>query len=234
VRSHGQYCPVAKAAETLGDRWSLLLVRELLYGVSGFNEFERNLPGISRSVLAERLRRLERSGVVQRNVDHNGRTAGYFLTPEGRELDHVVQVLGDWAARWVLRDPQPLELDPDLVMLWISRHINVDRLPPSRVVVEFALSGCARRYWLVLQPDEVSLCLRHPGFDPDLVFSADLETLYRVYMGRVLLTEALQMQTVRIDGPPSLVRQAPRWFAWSSFAPAARHPAHEVSSSARV
>jgi DNA-binding HxlR family transcriptional regulator len=210
VRSHDQYCPVAKAAEALGDKWSLLMVRELLHGVNRFNQFERSLPGISRSVLAQRLRQLERAGVVQRRADPDGRTVEYHLTDAGRELHEVVQALGNWAARWILDDPRPSELDPDLLMLWISRHMHRDRLPSRRVVIEFALGSSNRHhYWLVLQTDEVSLCLKHPGFDPDLLVTADVAALYQVYLGRFSLADALHDDLLQVDGPPRWYESSP-------------------------
>ncbi len=214
---------MAKAAETLGDKWALLIVREMLYGVSRFNELERCLPGISRSVLAERLRQLARAGVIERSVAADGRMTTYRLTTAGRELGPVVQVLGEWAARWVLGDPGPSELDPDLLMLWISRHMNPDRFPDDRVVIEFELRSSRRpHYWLVLEPGAASLCLRHPGFEADLEVDADVAALYDVYLGRMTLADAERRGLVRFEGPSLLVRALPGWFAWSSFAPAVR------------
>lgn len=223
MRSHDQYCPIAKAAETLGDKWSLLIVRELLHGVTRFNEFERCLPGISRSVLAQRLRQLERDEVIEREVATDGRATRYRLTTAGHDLRGVVEVLGGWAARWIVNDPRPNELNPDLLMLWISRHMNLDALPPDRVVIEFELQSVRRpHYWLVLQPAEASLCLRHPGFEPNLRVSADVAALYEIYLGRRSLEDAVRDDLVRLDGLPALVRQLPRWFAWSTFAAASR------------
>ena len=88
--ANAQYCPVAKATEVLGDRWTLLIVREMLGGASGFNELQRGLPGISRSVLTDRMRGLERSEIVERRAGPSGRTLEYGLTPAGRDLEPVV------------------------------------------------------------------------------------------------------------------------------------------------
>jgi DNA-binding HxlR family transcriptional regulator len=224
MRSHDQYCPVAKGAETLGDKWSLLIVRELLHGVTRFNEFERGLPGISRSVLAARLRQLEHSGVIERRVGADGRSTRYRLTPAGRELRAVVDVLGSWAARWIIEDPRPRELDPDLLMLFISRNVRLEALPSHRVVIEFELESARRpHYWLVLlRPAESSLCLRHPGFEPNVVVTADVAALYEVYLGRRQLEDAMRDGLIRLDGPRALVRALPQWFAWSPFAEASR------------
>lgn len=213
--SYGQYCPVAKAAEVLGDRWTLLIVRELLAGAEGFNELERGLPGISRSVLAQRLRTLERRAILERAAPR-----GYRLTPAGRDLAGVIDRLGEWGATWAFADPHPEELDPDLVMGWIARHTDPERLPETRTVVQFDCRAPKRRYWLVLEPSEVSVCREAPGFDADLVVQADVEQLYGLYYGRTSIRDALAAGKLTVTGPASLRREFDGWFAWSAYVPA--------------
>jgi len=222
VVTYGQYCPVAKAAEILGDRWTLLIVRELILGAGGFNELVRGLPGISRSVLTQRLRALERAGVLERRTAAAGRTPGYRLTPAGRDLRSVVEAVGAWGATWALRDPLPEELDPALLMVWIARHVNHPALPPGRTVVQFDFRAPRRRIWLVLEPEEVSVCLQPPGFASDLVLTADTARLYGVYMGGVTLAEAVRNGAVTLEGPGRLKRAFGGWFEWSGFAPSVR------------
>lgn len=223
MRSYGQYCPVAKAAQILGDRWTVLIVREMSFGVSHFNEMERCLPGISRSVLTQRLRHLEHVGLVERHAAGAGRTVEYRLTAAGRDLKPVLRSLGEWAARWAFGDPEPGELDPDLLMRWISRHVALDQLPGRRIVAQFEFPvPRSRRYWLVLEPQESSVCLHDPGFDTDVFVTADTEALYGVYLGRSTLHNAMRDELVTVKGPPSLVRAFPRWFLWSAFAPTVR------------
>jgi DNA-binding HxlR family transcriptional regulator len=218
VRSYGQYCPVAKAAELLGDRWTLLIVREMLYGPLGFTAIERGLPGISRSVLASRLRRLQRDGIIERQPD--GR---YRFTTAGEALRPVVHALGDWVARWVLSDPSPAELDPELLMLFISRHVGREALPDGRTVIRFEFHGTpARRLWMTLERDDVSVCLNDPCLPVDLVVSSTVRDLFQVYMGRNTLAAALNDGRVRLDGPRWAVRGFHRWMRWSSFAEASR------------
>jgi DNA-binding HxlR family transcriptional regulator len=213
MKARDEYCPVAKSVEILGDRWCLLLVREMLRGVRHFNEMERSIPGISRSTLAQRLRHLEREGIIQRRVGPDGRGTDYLLTDAGRELGGVVGALNDWGVRWRIPDARPAELDPDGLMLWIRRHVALELLPARRVVVGFRLRARPpRSYWLVLQPGEVSLCPDHPGFHEDLQVTADPAVLYRVFLGQLPLTAATDDGGVRVDGPPSLVRGLPRWF----------------------
>ncbi|MGQ0842838.1 MAG: winged helix-turn-helix transcriptional regulator [Sporichthyaceae bacterium] len=218
MRPHNQYCPVAKAAEALGDRWSLLLIREMLGGVERFNELERALPGISRSVLAQRLKGLEHSGIVARRRDAAGRTVAYELTAAGRRLDPVIQVLGDWGAEELLGEPQPDELDPYLLALWYSRNVAAADRPARRVVVELVFTGKRRgRYWLVLQPDEVSLCAQHPGFPSDVVLTGPLRVLYEAYLGRGTVQGAVQRAEVSLEGPRRLTAQAVQWLGRSRY-----------------
>jgi DNA-binding HxlR family transcriptional regulator len=222
MRSYAQYCPVAKATEVLGDRWTLLIVREMLGGVTGFNELQRGLPGISRSVLADRMRGLERTEVIERRTGPSGRTLEYRLTPAGHDLEPVVQAIGEWGATWSFIDPRPEELDPDLLIVWMARHVDREVLPLDRTVVQFDFRNPKKRYWMVLEPSEVSVCLQHPGFDVDLEVSVDTATLYRVYLGRVELGGAMKARKLAIRGPRALQRGFNRWFTWSAFAPASR------------
>src|SRR5574341_1136817 len=129
MRSYAQYCPVAKATAILGDRWTLLIMREMLGGASGFNELQRGLPGISRSVLADRMRALERAEVIERRMGPKGRTLDYRLTSAGRDLEPVVQAIGEWGATWSFTEPRAEELDPDLLIVWMARHVDRQRLP---------------------------------------------------------------------------------------------------------
>jgi DNA-binding HxlR family transcriptional regulator len=231
MRSYAQYCPVAKATEILGDRWTLLIVREMLGGASGFNELQRGLPGISRSVLTDRMRTLERAEVIERRTGPRGRTLEYRLTPAGRDLQPVVQAIGEWGATWSFTDPRPEGLDPDLLIVWMARHVDHRRLPPARTVVQFNFRDPKRRYWMVLEPSEVSVCLQYPGFPVDLDVRVDTTTLYRVYLGQTELGGAIRAGQLEMSGAQTLQHGFGRWFTWSAFAPASRS-AHERRAAA--
>jgi DNA-binding HxlR family transcriptional regulator len=220
MNAYGQYCPVARAAEIFADRWTPLIIRELLEGMHHFNELDRGLPGISRSLLVQRLRQLEHCGVVERRVDPRSHTKEYHLARAGLELKEVVDVLGEWGARWAFADPKPSELDPVLLMWWVRRRINMDLLPERRIVVQFDFRGPGgRTLWLLLDRSDVSVCLKNPGFDTDLLVATDLAIFYRVWLGRIPLAQAIREDLIQIEGTTPLVRAFPQWLRLSVFAP---------------
>jgi DNA-binding HxlR family transcriptional regulator len=233
MRSYAQYCPVAKASEILGDRWTLLIVREMLGGATGFNELQRGLPGISRSVLTDRMRALERAEVIERRTGPSGRTLDYRLTPAGRDLEPVVQAIGEWGATWSFTEPRPDELDPLLLIVWMARHVDRRQLPPTRTVVKFDFREPDQRYWMVLEPSEVSVCLQHPGFEVDLEVTVDTGTLYSVYLGRAELRGAIRAGRLTFSGPRPLQRGFGHWFTWSAFAPASRSAEERRTAASR-
>ncbi len=219
MQKYHQYCPVARATEILADRWTPLIVRELILGSRRFNEIERGLPGISRSLLASRLRHLEESGVIERVAGARSKVAEYHLTQAGRELKAVIQALGGWGVRWAFGEPRPEELDAGLLVWKIHQRIDRALLPERRTVVEFDFTGPhGRRVWLLLQPRDVSVCVTPPGFDADLIVRADLASFYRVWLGHIEYDAAIRCGAVAVEGPPALARQLPRWFLWSPMA----------------
>lgn len=229
---YGQYCPVAKAAEILGDRWTLLIVRDLLTGTRHFNDLERGLPGISRALLAERLRRLEQMGVIEKIVHQNQRQrTEYQLTRSGEELRAIITALLTWGSRWAFQEPEEQELDPLLLLWWMRSRVCVDQLPERQVVVRFDFMGAvAGSYWLVLAPDDVSICLTDPGFPLDVLVKADIAALYQVWLGRLELADAQRQRRIEIDALPVLRQAFPHWFAYSVAADTVRAERHGLSS----
>jgi DNA-binding HxlR family transcriptional regulator len=206
----------------------------MLGGASGFNELQRGLPGISRSVLSDRMRALERAEVVERRTGPRGRTLEYRLTPAGRDLEPAVQAIGEWGATWSVAEPRREELDPYMLVVWMARHVDRQRLPPNRTVVKFDFRGPKGRYWMVLEPSEVSVCLQHPGFDVDLEVSVDTATLYGVYLGRANLGGAMGAGQLTMTGPRTLQRGFGHWFTWSAFAPASRSAEKRRAAASRL
>lgn len=218
----GQYCPLAKAAEILGDRWTLLIVRDLLTGAHRFGEIERGLPGISPTLLAQRLRLLERHGIIERRPRADGRPE-YWLTSVGQDLEPAVLGLGSWAARNFGREPSPDEMDCSVLMLWIERFLHVPLLPPGRQVARFDFTAPRRESrWLLIERGEATVCDEDPGREPTLLVTTDLRTLHNVFAGRVAMRAALRDGALRLDGEPEMIRAFPRWFGFSPFAEVTR------------
>ena len=220
---YGQYCPVARATEILGDRWTVLIVRELLADIGHFNELERGLPGISRSLLAERLERLVRTGVLERreaSAAGRGRAFNYRLTAAGQALQPIIDAMGAWGARFALGEPQPHELDPIVLLWWMRRRVAFDRIARELLVIGFEFRDARPpRSWLVVKPPkEASVCLKHPGFDVDVVVRGDIAAFYRVWLGRETLAAVLRRGEVRLEGAPADLRGFPGWFTWSPMA----------------
>jgi DNA-binding HxlR family transcriptional regulator len=227
MRAYGGFCPIAKALEVLGERWTLLIVRELLCGSHRFSEFRQGLPGIPRSLLAQRLRTLERAGVVERRVDATGKRSDYHLTPAGQELLDIVWGLGEWGQRWVNHTIGPADVDPQLLLWDMHRRVHLDRLPEQRIVVQFDFRGVRQQsYWLILERPEPSVCLHDPGFGIDLLVTAEVVARHRVWLGHLALAEAIDQRLITVDGPADLVSAFPTWLALNAFAgvrPAAAH-----------
>lgn len=201
--SFGQYCPISRAVEVLGERWSLLIVRDMLCGATRFNDIARGLPGISRSLLAKRLRQLERAGIVER-LD-----GGYELTEAGEDLRTVVFGLGEWGARWQFGEPRDAELDPELLMWWMHDRLDFSVFPDRRIVLEFEFRDQRRRVWIVNDAAGPSVCTVDPGFEVDVLTRADLAALYEVWLGRRELRAALRDGSIELLGQPALVRRFP-------------------------
>lgn len=228
-----QYCPVAMGTEIVADRWTPLILRELIVGAHTFGEIHNGIPQLSRSLLSQRLRRLESNGLLERREPAPGRPT-YWLTPAGEDLQDLIFGLGEWAIRWAyFRDPDEDQLDNTHLMWRFRRGVLRERVPHVRVVIEFAIvcpAGNTERIWLVIEPAAVDTCVRHPGFEVDLEVRTTSRELHRVWMGRVTIPGAVRAGTLEIDGPPALARAFPRWFSFSPFAPAIRKAATASAS----
>ena len=200
MTTYGQYCPISRSAELLGDRWTIHIVRDLLTGTSRFNELINGNPGLSRALLSRRLRQLISAGVVEHDDD-----GSYRLTASGRDLEPVVFGLATWGARWTFGEPEPDELDPDLLLWWLHRRLDPTKLPARRFTISVDFADHPKRYWIVVDHD-ASLCLADPRFEVDLAVRTDRTTLYRTYLGHVPLGEAHRMGRIDLQGSNASIR----------------------------
>ncbi|MGW3009953.1 winged helix-turn-helix transcriptional regulator [Streptomyces sp. NPDC001219] len=203
----GQFCAVARALEALGERWALLIVRELLLGERRFNDIQRGIPRISKTMLSTRLKELERAGVVVRGSD------GYTLTEAGAQLAPVLRELGSWAMHFDRRGLRPEHLDPDVLVWDIRRRVVPEHLPQEPTLVELRFAAHPKPYYLLARRPEVTLCTEDGGFPVALRIEADLEALTRYWLGETTWDRLLRAELVTLTGPSSLRRSFPGWFS---------------------
>jgi DNA-binding HxlR family transcriptional regulator len=222
MKGYGQFCPIAVACEIFAERWTPLILRELLAGARRFGEIRQCIPLISRALLAQRLRQLEEAGVVLSQPLPRGRAA--------EEFREVLDRLGEWGQRWGTAQFDPENLDLPLLMWNVSRRIDMERLPRRRVVVRFDFRAFPARCrgfrvcWLILEPHDTDLCLKDPGFDVDLVVTADAAAMAQVWTGAITFAQAVRAGGLKVDGPRDLVRSFPTWLLLSHFAHVERPP----------
>jgi DNA-binding HxlR family transcriptional regulator len=229
VWSYAQFCPIARGAEVLAMRWTLLIVRNLLLGCRGFNEIYEGLPGISRTLLTQRLRLLEHHGIVERVPAENGRGQGYRLTPAGEDLRPVCHALGVWGSRWL--ELRPVHYDAGMVLWALAKRIPTDQLPRRRAVVRFDVTdGERRRYWLLVQRPQPEVCVKASGFGIDLTVTTTSEWLAKWFTGRVTLGQAMRERLIEVEGPPALERTLASWGGLGTFAPYEPGPAPAVTA----
>lgn len=215
----GQFCPIARAAEILAERWTLLLLRDLLVGTTRFNDLRRAIPQISQSVLAQRLKSLQEAGLVNRALASDGRTWEYHLTQAGRETRPILELAGYWGQRWVHHRLTRDNLHPGALMWAVRMHIDAKQLPAGRTVIGIELSDLKkmRNWWLVVEDGTVDLCQEDPVHETDLIIRTDLVSLTRVYMGELPMSHAVSSGKIKLLGRSQLARSISRWFGTSKF-----------------
>jgi DNA-binding HxlR family transcriptional regulator len=231
VRTYGQYCPIARGAEIFAERWTPVIIRNLHLGCASYSEILAGAPGLSRTLLSQRLRQLERVGIVESAPKPDARGRYYELTSAGHDLFMVCQSLGEWGARWleIARE----HLDPFVALWSMCNALRRDQLPDRRVVIRFDFTGRPRheRYWLIIELGDTEICKTYPGFDEDLFITAEAEAFVKWHAGQLTWGQATREGRIRLDGTPSLVRAFPTWNARSMFAHI-RRASHTSTSSA--
>ncbi len=220
MKRYGQYCPIAKAAEILTERWTLLVLRELTMGTTRYNDIRRGVPLMSPSVLAQRLKTLELAGIVERYPGSNKRSHEYKLTPAGAELQPIIHAVGVWGQRWVRSRMDREDLDASFLMWDIRRNVKSSQFPARRIVIYFEFMDAKkgmRRWWLVVENGEVDLCLEDPSHDIDLVVTSDLRCLTQVWMGDIDLATAISTRKVKVEGDARLRKTIVQWLGPSPF-----------------
>jgi DNA-binding HxlR family transcriptional regulator len=220
LTDYGQFCPVAKASELLGERWVLLILRELLLGTHRYSDFQRALSRISPSMLTKRLKQLEQAGIIARKVQSGGKNYDYFLTPAGKELTPIVEHLATWGMRWARGQLSEDELDVEFLMWDIQRRLQTDKLPDGETILCFIFNDLTRfkNWWVVVRNGEVDLCTDNPGKDVDLYINSTLINLVQVWEGDIDIKIAQRKNLLKTQGNAQLAKTMPNWLGICLYA----------------
>ncbi len=221
---YGQFCPVAKASEIVGERWTVLILRELLLGTTRYNDFQRGLSRISPTLLSKRLKMLEEKGLVTRKRPSGARSHEYHLTASGRELEPMIELLAVWGMRWARGQMTEVDLDVEFLMCDLQRRLQTDQLPDGETVLCFEFDGQDQfsKWWLVARNGEVDLCSEDPGKEVDLYINSTVMNLASVWRGDIALATALRNKSVRTHGNVHLARTIKDWLGINRYADVAR------------
>ena len=233
MKTYGQYCPVARAADILGERWTLLILRDILGGARRFNEIRRGVPRMSPTLLSQRLKTLEAHGLINRR--NSGGTGGIYYEPTqaGLEVQPIIELYGAWGQRWVRNRLGDDELDVSQLMWYLRCGIDPRYFKAGRSVVCFMFTDRPRlrkvnwwvdKWWLIAAEDEVDLCAQDPGHEVELYVTSDLRTMTKVSLGDMSIRAALRNGAIELDGSRSLAEEFELWLPRSSFADVDRPP----------
>jgi DNA-binding HxlR family transcriptional regulator len=217
---YGQFCPIAKASEIIGEKWTILIIRELLMGGSRFNELQRGLAQMSPTILSRRLESLIDYGLVVKKRIPGQRGFQYLPTESCRELLPVIRSLADWGMCWARSNLREQDYDVELLMLYLKRSIVPEKLVGKETVVHFHFTDIKRlsRWWIVARRDEVDLCVSDPGKDVDVWFTTSVKTMVNIWMGESTYRQAIRNGSLKLVGNSALTRSVTDWMRNSEYA----------------
>jgi len=223
---YGQFCPIAKANEILGEKWTILIVRELIMGARRFSEFQRGLGDISPALLTARLKSLERDGLAVRRRISGQRGFEYYPTEACEALLPTLLAMGEWGLLWARHNLVDSDIDPELLMLYLERSIDPEKLTGNESTIKFKFRDLAGQqdWWLLVKERRVDLCLTDPGRDVDVYLACTLRTMHDLWMGDRSYRDAISAGDLVVEGEPALLRNISSWLRPSVFAGSPRSP----------
>jgi DNA-binding HxlR family transcriptional regulator len=218
--SYNQFCPIAKAMEVVGEKWTMLIVRELLMGASRFSEMQRGLPTLSPALLSKRLTSMEQSGLVVRKRIAGQRGYEYFPTNACKELLPVIEVIGGWGMHWARDQMTESDFDPGLLMLYLERSVKPEKLIGNETVIRFDFNDVKDHphWWIVVDGQKVSVCVTDPGKEVDIYFNVCVRVMCEIWMGELSYKRAINDGKLQLVGPKALTKNVADWLAPSVFA----------------
>lgn len=228
--NYGQFCPIAKANEILGEKWTILIVRELIMGARRFSEFQRGLGDISPALLTGRLKSLEENGLAAKRRIPGQRGYEYFPTEACRALLPTLLAMGEWGLLWARHNVLDADLDVELLMLYLERSIDPEKLVGDESTIQFRFKDLTEQqnWWLLVKERRVDLCITDPGRDVDVYFFCTVRTMHDVWMGDRTYRDAITSGDLIVEGEPALLRNISSWLKPSVFADAPKAPLPET------
>lgn len=223
---YGQFCPISKAMEILGEKWTLLIVRELLLGSTRFNEFQRGLSNISPTLLTKRLTSLEEEGLLVKRRIPGQKGYEYFPTDSCQELMPLMEQIGTWGMRWARSNMTDDDYDLELLMLYLERSIRPEKLPGRETVIRFSFEDVNEfnLWWIVVEEGNVDLCVHDPSKEVNVYINVGLRTMCELWMEDISYRRAIKEGKLQLLGDPALTGSISKWLAPAMFAgiPSAR------------
>ncbi|MBW0158172.1 winged helix-turn-helix transcriptional regulator [Sedimentimonas flavescens] len=218
--NYNQFCPIAKAAEILGERWNILILREVLMGGRRFNTLQRGLGDISPALLTKRLKQLEEQNMLIRRRIPAQKGFEYFPSEACEALMPVLFALGEWGIIWAKNTILDQDFDAEFLMLYLERSIDREKIKGQETVIKFRFTDLIeqRDWWLVVKPEKSEVCLKDPGRDVDVYFNCSVRTLSDIWMGDRSYRDALREGDLMMDGDPVLIRTVSTWLRSGIFA----------------
>ncbi len=208
--TYHQYCPVAHALDLVGDRWTLLIVRNLLIGPKRFVDLQTGLPGLGTNILTVRLKGLEQDGlIVRRFLPPPAASTVYELTNYGRQLEEALTALAHWGAQ-SLGTPAPDQvIKPDAVMLALYgffKPVGEMQMGQATYQIDCEDAQFSDVFRVHIDGGRVEV---KPGVvsDPDVIIHLNVETLYALSARQISLRDAIAQSTVSLEGKPNAVAQ---------------------------
>ena len=217
---YGQFCPIAKASEIIGEKWTVLIIRELIMGSTRFSELQRGLTLISPTILTKRLGFLADHGLVLKKKIPGQQGYEYHPTHSCKELLPVIKSLGDWGMRWARNNMGDDDYDAELLMLYLQRSVQPDKLPGNETIIRFKFTDISEHseWWLIARANDVDVCVKDPGKEVDVYFTCTVKTMINVWMGDVSYRKAVSNGDLTVVGQRELTRNIFAWLNSSVFA----------------
>lgn len=218
--SYGQWCPIAKSTEILGEKWTMLIVRELLMGSTRFSELQRGLGSISPTLLSRRLATLEQYDLVYKRQIQGGRGHEYLPTASCKQLQPILLALGSWGMEWSRSFMKDADYDVELLMLYLQRSVVTENLPGGRTVVLFQFTDFPEqpKWWITAEGETVDVCTSDPGLDVDVFVTTTVRAMADAWLGRTSYKAAKASGAMEIIGPVALTRNISTWLSDCIFA----------------